>query len=903
MKLGYPESTIWLVQTHCNGRPQSEGSAVAVILREINQPSTARVYLLTAQHVVRDNNGRGKPCNDIRVWAPGRAKTNQFKINAKICSSITALEDRELTDTEMELVGTDWVLLELDEAVSDSVTHFVTTWPTAEATVGTDCRLFGYTGEGGLADTGMVRPTNPPAVFQVRNAILGSVGFDASISRDGMSGGAVFSTENEFIGVHRDRTDPTLRMHAVSAFHIRQRLRAAGFEPAIQDAAQAHISSRDSRGEDLAQYCNEVHAKWNHRETVYVRHRLENYFEPELTLGESKPVGFRKVVQKARFLCVSDEPDTGKTVLGLAAEDFLCGFQAGSEAASQSVAFRIDDEWSSEYRTSIPSKFDLDLDLTDLPPQRVSMILDGLSLSDLHRFAACFQSDEWLRGCRVLLLCRNSGLSELYHSLILPYQWQQASMSRWSRSRVHQYLRKYTDQLTVRKLQHAAGEELSKPGIVRLISDELESGNVVTDSISSSTEMYSQVCNAQLERRLIQVGESPSKRDPLKRVFSMIAFAIVRYPELRQQGLSDLRNVLREYFRSEEITDTDWQLARRVCGTFIARSSDADGASPTYSVLGTKKWVEWYAGLYLAKYCSEGSAEELEALLPEWSDIWANAIQMPTRDRFTPVLLQSVEVLWRQKRSDQVCRLINLAFEELETLREFQDVALHLCHQFWAAFENEWNDDQKAIALSLLPADVKLEPRRYGVQSEVAELITELGISEHESDAYVRFPSDGVAIKFRSRLAVDLSDTSGTETKIAPVYMQRDLVSQSQVNLFLGDAGDGAEQMSDDSAEGLTWHQAMVFARSVAPCARLPSSVEWEAVRESAVSVAELTGTWNLCFDKAASVSKDTTPQFANYRVICGGPQKAYQRPMAYLNPSHRMENTGFRLCFEIPPS
>jgi hypothetical protein len=150
----------------------------------------------------------------------------------------------------------DWVLLAFTDAAksNDRGLSCAENWPDANPGRGTACCIIGYPGgtagfEGhDHAKNDTVRPSLPFGRQLVAAGGNGVIEFQGSYSRAGMSGGGVFLVESEsFIGLHRERDDPTQQIHAVSALQIRRVLKACGYEIVPRNGTGEGDSSSDLR--------------------------------------------------------------------------------------------------------------------------------------------------------------------------------------------------------------------------------------------------------------------------------------------------------------------------------------------------------------------------------------------------------------------------------------------------------------------------------------------------------------------------------------------------------------------------------------------------------------------------------------------------------------------------------
>jgi len=238
----YPENTIWLVRAFADDQPRTEGSAVAVRLQKIVKangterggPATARTYLLTCAHVIRNESADGaKGCGpvltDIRAWRPGFGFDPQKPTKVKLVINEPTAGD---VPVGARFIGIDdWVVLAFEDDSAAKTFASVKLW--VEGGLSGNFRLVGLPGGEASFDRGIVTPTQIVAI-PYRDELKGELLLTGDESRSGMSGGGVF-TEGElrFAGLHRGRMDEAYQLREVSAQHIRDRLREFGYEVAV----------------------------------------------------------------------------------------------------------------------------------------------------------------------------------------------------------------------------------------------------------------------------------------------------------------------------------------------------------------------------------------------------------------------------------------------------------------------------------------------------------------------------------------------------------------------------------------------------------------------------------------------------------------------------------------------
>ena len=147
-------------------------------------------------------------------------------LNSDNSCSASVMEEIKPLPSDPNYEANDWVLLKIENPRLRETTNSVTR--IGKAAIGQKTRLTGYPDGSRSFEKyydSFVTPTAPDESFQVSNLTKGLVELHGTDSRPGMSGGGVFSASNgHFLGLHRSRNDPTLKMHFISAKHIFDRL-------------------------------------------------------------------------------------------------------------------------------------------------------------------------------------------------------------------------------------------------------------------------------------------------------------------------------------------------------------------------------------------------------------------------------------------------------------------------------------------------------------------------------------------------------------------------------------------------------------------------------------------------------------------------------------------------------
>ena len=235
MQYHYPYNIIWYIEATSPNGDRSEGSAVAIRLKQKGAQEVPKTYLLTCAHVVRGTSkdrkpGFGQVLSQLRVWAPDTGYNDAQAKTAKIVMKIKPnLTLEEVIQAERSNASDDWVVLEIDDPQASTAAPAVREW--ADSDLAGDFWIYGYPGGTLSFSQGMVNPIRTPDSFSYRDEFQGVVRLLGDGTRPGISGGGVFRKDDEkFVGIHRAREDDTLRLNAVSVRTIRQRLEEQGYQ-------------------------------------------------------------------------------------------------------------------------------------------------------------------------------------------------------------------------------------------------------------------------------------------------------------------------------------------------------------------------------------------------------------------------------------------------------------------------------------------------------------------------------------------------------------------------------------------------------------------------------------------------------------------------------------------------
>lgn len=222
-----PKDAVWYVEAKdAQGVVVSAGSAVAVRLKKSDGQSFAETYLLTCVHVVRRLIGNGTHYGDILSKLEGYRPGVGY--NPAEAVQLTIVDEMiEELPTDPGDAANDWVLLRINNDQTASACPAIDRWGGSS-----NCRvkICGYPGGRGSFVNSVVRPTETPDECPFESQDLGVLQFGGDGSRSGMSGGGVFEVgSQQFLGLHRAKRDSVLRLYAIAATYIFQRLGEMGY--------------------------------------------------------------------------------------------------------------------------------------------------------------------------------------------------------------------------------------------------------------------------------------------------------------------------------------------------------------------------------------------------------------------------------------------------------------------------------------------------------------------------------------------------------------------------------------------------------------------------------------------------------------------------------------------------
>jgi|694.fasta_scaffold19129_2 hypothetical protein len=238
-----PRDAVWYVEAKdAHGVVVSAGSAVAVRLKKSDGQSFAETYLLTCVHVVRRFVGNESHYGDILSKLEGYRPGVGY--NPAQAVQLTIVDEMiEKLPTDPGDAANDWVLLRINNDQTASASPAIDRWGDSS-----NCRvkICGYPGGTGSFVYSVVKPTETPDECPFESHDLGVLQFVGDGSRRGMSGGGVFEVgSQQFLGLHRAKRDSVLRLYAIAATYIFQRLGEMGYAPQIPDGSTAPSNSND----------------------------------------------------------------------------------------------------------------------------------------------------------------------------------------------------------------------------------------------------------------------------------------------------------------------------------------------------------------------------------------------------------------------------------------------------------------------------------------------------------------------------------------------------------------------------------------------------------------------------------------------------------------------------------
>jgi len=239
-----------------------------------------------------------------------------------------------------------------------------------------------------------------------------------------------------------------------------------------------------------------------------------------------------------------------------------------------------------------------------------------------------------------------------------------------------QQTRYLSDFLVNRKLQdfipsyQDVAELLEVPVILSLVADIAEAdprprAQVKLDQFKSRGDVYREA-HAKLAERAAKspgIKANLNARSRWEVILSAAAFAMMcderqrrSYTVSGEHGVLNLRAAASRWARglngtSFEIADKDWE----ELATFSQLTNHATLERSSDSALGWKHrgWMEYFAGLYLARYAPPEAADVVADFTndPDWYWVWRFAIEMPEHVADKTVRTRSLSLLFQRPQS------------------------------------------------------------------------------------------------------------------------------------------------------------------------------------------------------------------------------------------------------------
>lgn len=329
----YPENVIWYVAATPPNGELVEGSAVAIRLQRMvtddtgtmrGDPHTARTYLLTCAHVLRDRSsdgaeGFGKLVSEsmIRAWMPETGRSDDQAKKVRLATEVRPILPDEIPLARRSNPLEDWVVLELlDDQSAQSADGLVLSDFQESPSKTAEFRVVGYPGGAASHQRGVVIPTST-GPFEYRDTYLGLLRLVGDQTAPGMSGGGVFQepaeqseTNSEFLfcGLHRARQYDALQLHSVCARTILRYLNSdqVPFEvcqekPRKRDGSSATVWTRRAFvASGIAALAGVGYWLWNRRTRIRIGVKQWVGYAPlviakKLDLRDDIDIQFKKV--------------------------------------------------------------------------------------------------------------------------------------------------------------------------------------------------------------------------------------------------------------------------------------------------------------------------------------------------------------------------------------------------------------------------------------------------------------------------------------------------------------------------------------------------------------------------------------------------------------------------------
>ncbi len=196
------QQTVWYIEARFDGGKEQSGSGVMIRLRD-KRSGMAKLFLLTCQHVVRDESTNGY-AQDIRCWRHGDGYNQQSYWKATRSDVVSANAGQDNDFPGRIIGGQDWVLLRVEKKGEDSdrLPHapgFATISPLRRR-----YRLLGFPGGNETMERSVVKAS---ISLNFRLAPIdqstGTVPLAGEPTKPGYSGGPYLTGVGRVVAIHR----------------------------------------------------------------------------------------------------------------------------------------------------------------------------------------------------------------------------------------------------------------------------------------------------------------------------------------------------------------------------------------------------------------------------------------------------------------------------------------------------------------------------------------------------------------------------------------------------------------------------------------------------------------------------------------------------------------------------
>jgi hypothetical protein len=215
----------------------------------------------------------GAVLNTLEAWRADSGFRPQEARTLRVVASAHKRPDEEIPEDERG-ASFDWILLEIENKEEAYAAPTVPFWSRPDPSG--PFLVCGYPGAEPHT-RGKVKPTIPDYRLKLHESDLGVLRLVGDETRPGMSGGGLFDTEGVFVGIHRSKRDEEMKLVAVSADFIRQRLKEIGF-----DVVTGEISTETTPIAELVEILRSKELRmvdW-HEVLNFVKPRSSNHPKP-----------------------------------------------------------------------------------------------------------------------------------------------------------------------------------------------------------------------------------------------------------------------------------------------------------------------------------------------------------------------------------------------------------------------------------------------------------------------------------------------------------------------------------------------------------------------------------------------------------------------------------------------